>query len=68
MNTDCQKLLDCIKLFESNFSSFLVEHFTYLASVKLDWSDKKILIIMDALMADNKITIDNNIININSRS
>ena len=68
MTEDSHKLLNCIKTFDPHFAIKKLDYFTYFASVNLHWSDEKILSIVDNLVMENKIKIENNIVNINKEA
>lgn len=65
MDEDSQGLFECVKLFEPNFSKFVLDHFVYFATIKLGWSEEKVLSQVKTLISYNKIMIENNIINVN---
>ena len=65
MIVENQKLLDCIELFAPHFSPFRLEHLVSFATLNLKWSANKVLTTIYVLDADNKISIENNIIQTN---
>lgn len=65
MIEDCRKLLACVNVFAPHFNPFHLDHLVSFASLNLYWSDEKVYFVMDALVAQNIITIENNIITIN---